>query len=423
MERSRLVLLVVAVVVLVTALAVAVAIPVSRSKRRTISDLDKARRYMMEVPLIDTHNDLPGRLRMHENGKLQNVDLNSDISHRFNASHTDIPRLREGLVGGQFKDAIMHLLDTIDIIKRIVQMYPKTFDFVTTAQGIVDSHANGKIASLIGVEGGHAMDSSMAVLRMLYDLGVRYMTITHDCNTPWADNWQEITNPNLEHNGLTAYGKRVIHEMNRLGIMVDLSHTSTKTMTGILNVTKAPIIFSHSSAFALSNHYRNVPDDVLRMVSQNGGVVMTNFYTEYINLPPGNVSTDTREGTLEQIADHMDHIKEVCGWQCVGLGSDFNGGDTHPTGLEDVSKFPDLIAELIRRDWTETEVKGAIGNNLLRVFRDVEAIKTEMRSIPPDESMISRDSEGEASNPCRTYVYNPPSEAPPISTVTAPFTL
>ncbi|XP_041454046.1 dipeptidase 1-like [Lytechinus variegatus] len=415
MDRSRLIFIVVGVGVL-AAIIVAIAVPVSLNNKSKRSP-ELARQYMRETPLIDGHNDLPYQFKKGINNQLQTVNLNERPP--WDPTHTDIPRLRDGLVGAQFwaaytscdsqyNDAVMHILDQIDVIKRMVQMYPETFDFVTTAEGIRDSHENGKIASLIGVEGGHNIDSSMASLRMLYELGVRYMTVTHSCNTPWADNWlmDEETTP--EHNGLTDFGKDVIREMNRLGMLIDLSHVSVKTMNDVLDIVTAPVMFSHTSAYELCNHYRNAPNSILTRVKENGGVVMVNFYTKYINCPPQNVTADDGYATLAQVADHMDHIKLICGWECVGFGSDYDGVGTVPEGLEDVSKFPDLVAELIERGWTEEEVKGALGNNLLRVFDAVEEERDALAADTlPYENTMPRDSGAEVNNTCRTYVYNP----------------
>lgn len=420
MERSRLIIILVAVGILTVAIVVAIAVPVSMNNNKSKRASELAIQYMKEVPLIDGHNDLPWQFKKAVNNMLQTVDLTQTPT--WDPTHTDIPRLRTGQVGAQFwaaytscdsqyNDALMHILDQIDVIKRMVQMYPETFDFVTTAQGIVDSHENQKIASLIGVEGGHNIDSSMASLRMLYELGVRYMTVTHSCNTPWADNWlmDEETNP--EHNGLTDFGKDVIREMNRLGMLVDLSHVSVKTMNDVFDLVNAPVMFSHTSAYELCNHYRNAPNSILTRVKENRGVVMVNFYTKYINCPPANVTADDNYATLAQVADHMDHIKLICGWECVGFGSDYDGVGTVPEGLEDVSKFPDLVTELLQRGWTEEEVKGALGNNLLRVFRAVEEESQRLMLVEktlPYENTMPRDSGKEVNNTCRTYVYDPP---------------
>ncbi|XP_054748278.2 dipeptidase 1-like [Lytechinus pictus] len=393
-------------------------IPLTRDHETTNDAMSKALRYMSEVPLIDGHNDWPWQLVSRIGNQLQSLNLSQELNPIWGQSYTDIPRLKEGRLGGQFwaayttcgsqyMDAVTHIMDQIDVILRMCDMYPDVFQFVTTADGILKAHRNGKIASLIGVEGGHNIDSSLATLRMLYRVGVRYMTVTHSCNTPWADNWLETEKKDPEFNGLSDWGRRVILEMNRLGMLVDLAHVSHKTMSDALDISVAPVIFSHSSAYAVCNNDRNVPDYILKRMVKNEGVVMVNFYTEYINCPPGDISDDRNYATLSQVADHMDHIKSICGWQCVGVGSDFDGVPSMPEGLEDVSKFPNLIAELIRRGWTEKEVKAAMGNNLLRVLRRAEQVRDEMSSTLPDETRIPIHSRHEKDNKCRTVYYWP----------------
>ncbi|XP_072014131.1 dipeptidase 1-like [Amphiura filiformis] len=406
------------IVVCIVVLAIAIAVPVVRKTRGqgAQASLQQAKKWMSQTPLIDGHNDLPWRLKQHEDNKLKSLDLNQRPS--WEITHTDIPRLRQGRVGAQFwaaytdcftqyKDSLRHVLDQIDVIKRICQMYPETFEIVTSTNGIEEAFQNGKIGSLIGVEGGHNIDSHLGVLRMLYDLGVRYMTVTHSCNTPWADNWH-VDEPGgtPEFDGLTDFGVRVIKEMNRLGMLVDLSHVSKGLMEDVLAIPNvAPVIFSHTSAFALCNHYRNVQDDVLLKVKKNKGVVMVNFYTKYINCPPANITADVNYANLTQVADHIEHIRDICGIDCVGIGGDYDGVETVPEGLEDVSKYPDLIAHLIDRGWGNTDIKKLIGDNLLRVFRDVEQVRDKMKNTLPDETTISRQLQQESSNVCRSKVF------------------
>ncbi|KAK3745591.1 hypothetical protein QZH41_016233, partial [Actinostola sp. cb2023] len=263
----------------------------------------------------------------------------------------------------QYKNAVRLFLEQIDVIHRLVDKYPNDFVFVTTAQGILDAHKDKKIASLIGIEGGHAIDSSLDTLRMLYDLGGRYMTLTHGCHTPWADS---CSPKQAEHNGLTDFGKIVIKEMNRLGMFVDISHVSFNTMRDVLDVSTAPVIFSHSSAFALCNVTRNVPDDVLQRMPKNGGVVMVNFYNYYV--------TCSSKATLGDVADHIDYIKKMAGIDYVGLGGDYDGVPRVPTGLEDVSKYPDLIEELLRRGYSDEDVKKVAGTNLIKAMKKMEQI-------------------------------------------------
>lgn len=383
-------------------------------------ELDRAKCVLDTYPLIDGHNDLPWRYRYYADNKVYEVDLRSNLADSWtnyttNPSHTDIPRLRKGKLGaqfwanyvtctGQYKDAVRMSLDQMDVIKKYVARYPDTFTFVTTAQGILDAFNDGKIASMVGLEGGHSIDSSLGNLRMFYDLGVRYMTVTHSCNTPWADNWN-VDEPDYNEtadgkklNGLTEFGKKVIMEMNRIGMLVDLSHVAKQTMIDVLEIATAPVIYSHSSAFALCNHYRNVQDDVLNMTRKNGGVVMVNFYDKYINCAPSYQPN----ATLGQVADHIDYIKNLIGVDYVGIGADYDGVPTVPEGLEDVSTYPALFAELVRRGWTDQDLQKLAGRNLVRAFTRAEQVRDELsKYTPPYEDILPED-ERYPGNPCRT---------------------
>jgi len=255
---------------------------------------------------------------------------------------------------------------------------------------IQNAFENGKIASLIGVEGGHSIDSSMGVLRMFYELGVRYLTLTHTCNTPWAG--ASPFNENPENSGLTDFGKALVVEMNRLGMLVDLSHTSSQTMKDALAVAKAPVIFSHSSAFALCNNTRNVPDDVLKLVKENGGIVMITFVPVFVSC--------SENATLSQVADHIDYIQKLIGIDHVGIGGDFNGIRKTPVGLEDVSKYPFLLDELVKRGWTQEMLEKLIGQNFLKVFAAVEETrdKMKMQDVSPSEAEVSHEIIAQKSN-------------------------
>lgn len=367
---------------------------------------DEAVRIMQDTPVIDGHNDLPWRLLSMFNNQLRDEKANLTS---LAGTHTNIPKLRAGFVGGQFwsaytpcdtqnKDAVRRTLEQIDVIHRMCQMYPETFACVTDSAGIRQAFREGRVASLVGVEGGHSIDSSLGVLRTLYHLGMRYLTLTHSCNTPWADNWLVDTGEdNADSQGLSPFGQSVLKEMNRLGVIVDLAHVSVATMKAALRLSKAPVLFSHSSAYSLCPHRRNVPDDVLQLVNQTGSLVMVNFYNDYVSCQ--------EEATLSQVADHLDHIKKVAGAGAVGFGGDFDGVSRLPVGLEDVSKYPDLVAELLRRQWTEAEVRGALANNLLRVFEAVEQVSNHTQT--PEEEPIPED---KLETSCRTmYGY---SEAP-----------
>lgn len=345
------------------------------------------------VPLIDGHNDLPYNLRAHVKNQLANFNLSAELSSdpywsQVQTSFTDLPRLRRGRVGAQFwvayvgcssqfKDAVEQTMEQIDVIKRLIRAYPDDLEYATSAQDILDIFSRGRIASLIAVEGGHSLDNRLAVLRLMYELGARYVTLTHMCNTPWGDSSpvDDIDSGIVaEHNGLTEYGKLVVKEMNRLGMMVDLSHVSHNVMTDAINVSVAPVIFSHSSAYAVCNHHRNVRDDVLQLMPQNGGIVMVNFYSGYVNC------TNLDDASLEDVVAHINYIRTVAGVDHVGIGGDYDGVDKMPAGLEDVSKYPDLFDRLAESrpgepTWTDEDLQKLAGLNLIRVLQEVEKVR------------------------------------------------
>ena len=386
----------------------------------------RVHRVLAQTPLIDGHNDLPWQIRSCF-GNVDGVDLRANTASlqkpaqvpadcEWTPLMTDIPRLRAGQVGAQFwsvwvpseltgPEAVKKTLEQIDVVRAMVARYPNDLQMAYTADDIVKIHKAGRIASLIGIEGGHQIDNSLAALRQMYALGARYMTLTHTSNNDWADS----ATANPKHHGLTAFGRAVVHEMNRLGMLVDLSHVSAETMEAALAVTQAPVIFSHSGARALVDHPRDVPDDVLALVKQNRGVVMVNFYPGYVssasarwdadraaeqarfNAPPFDglyigqperakaALAEWEEAhpapvvTIAMVADHVEHIRKVAGVDCVGIGSDFDGIPAGPVGLEGVDKFPTLFEELARRGWSDADLAKVAGGNVLRVMRDAEA--------------------------------------------------
>ena len=349
--------------------------------------LARARAIHKQVPLIDGHNDYPWALRGLDPGR----DFNAaEISKPVPKLMTDIPRLRQGGVGGQFwsvyvpstmqgKEAVRATLEQIDIVHRMTRRWPETFEMAYTAADVERAFKAGRIGSLIGMEGGHSIDSSLATLRMLFALGARYMTLTHSANVPWAD-----ASPGpATLGGLSKFGEEVVREMNRLGMLVDLSHVSPDTMEDALRVTEAPVIFSHSSARAICNVHRNVPDNVLELVKKNGGVVMVTFVPSFISQAVADYdakpaaergNTPSPTATLSQVADHIDHIRKVAGIDHIGLGGDFDGISSVIVGLEDVATYPALSAELLRRGYTDDDVKKVLGLNVLRVMRQVEKV-------------------------------------------------
>jgi membrane dipeptidase len=419
-----------------------VALLIASSALAAADDTQRIERILAQTPLIDGHNDLPWEIRERFGGDVSKIDL----SHSTLALPapkgspplmTDIPRLRSGHVGGQFwsvfipvevqgPEAVQMTIEQIDIVKQLCARYPRDLAMAYTAADVMRVHKSGRIAALIGVEGGHQINNSLAVLRAYYDLGARYMTLTHAKNDAWADSATD----DPAHHGLTPFGREVVREMNRLGMLVDLAHVSAETMRAALEVTEAPVIFSHSSARGIVDHPRDVADDVLRLVAANGGVVMVNFYPGYVsearrrweadraaevaryNSPPfGGLYIGQPERaraalaewerthpappvTISDVADHIEYVRKVAGVDHVGLGSDFDGIPEAPAGLEGVDKYPALLAELARRGWSDADLAKVAGGNVLRVLGRAEEVSVRLRAARPPSTATLAELDG-----------------------------
>ena len=382
-------------------------------------------RLLREVPLIDGHNDAPWQYRTRVANHLDRIDFR-DTSALEPPMHTDLVRLRQGGVGAQFwsvyvptsfgrPGAARVVFEQVDLTKRLIERYPDDLELALTADDIERIHKGGRVASLLGAEGGHSIESSLGVLRQLFVAGVRYMTLTHSSNVAWADSATDRP----AHGGLTAFGRQVVREMNRLGMLVDLSHVSPQTMHQALDETRAPVIFSHSSAFAVTASLRNVPDDVLRRLPENGGVVMVTFVPSFVNegvrayfqrmdaerlrlsgagVAPAELRSHLEvwrrenpgpKASLTDVADHIDHIRGLIGTAHLGIGSDFDGIPTVPVGLEDASTFPDLLVELVRRGYSDDELKDIAGRSFLRAMRRAENVARGLQaSESPADDLI-----------------------------------
>jgi membrane dipeptidase len=384
------------------------------------------------APVFDGHNDVPNQLRARFANQINGFDF-EDTSRTGEGHpeglvmHTDLARLRQGKVGAQFwsvyvpsntdeAETVREVIEQIDVTRRLIARYPQALRFATTADEVERAMAEGRIASLLGMEGGHSIGSSLAVLRQLHALGARYMTLTHNSNTPWAD----AATDTPKHDGLSDFGRDVVREMNRIGMLVDISHVSEATMMDTLDIAKAPVIFSHSGARAINGHARNVPDSVLARLPENGGVVMVVALPLFINEPlrqwnarrageearlkaawlgqpakvaEGMIAWDKANaapnGTIKDMADHIDHIRKVAGVEHIAIGGDFDGIPSGPVDFQDVAGYPKLFAELARRGYSQAELEMIANRNILRVMRAAEAYTAQVADQPPIETLIN----------------------------------
>lgn len=425
MPKMRSVLAILSVILLQTACAGAQNVAESEEQLR-----QQAIEILERVPLFDGHNDAPYQYRNRVGYKFSELDF-YDTTQLENPMHTDITRLKEGRVGAQWwsvyvpagipeDEAVKRTMEQIDFVYRMAERYPDEFEMAYTADDVERIFDDGKIASLIGMEGGHSIANSLAVLRLFHRLGARYMTITHSRTLDWAD----AAGDEPQHGGLSEFGKEVIREMNRLGMMVDLSHVTPATMKDAIDVSEAPVMFSHSNARAISGHPRNVPDDVLQLLPAKDGLVMVTFVESFTSEElrqwyaerngyrekmeslyggqPDSVSAkmeswmdenDQPKSTLEQVADHIDHIKDVVGVDYIGIGGDYDGVSSLPLGLEDVSTYPALFAELLSRGYTEEELEKIAGLNMLRVMRGMGETAERLQAEQEPSEMLIGDAE------------------------------
>ncbi|MDQ2712592.1 MAG: dipeptidase [Acidobacteriota bacterium] len=366
----------------IVSILLAIALP-SISPAYNASKIDReVKAITKSAILIDTHNDIPSFT-------VDGADIGKSPKNM-----TDIPRLEQGGVGAVFFSVYVaakytdgnhsanRALQMIDTVKHdIIERYPDTFQLALTADDIVKAHKKHKIAALMGLEGGHAIEDSPRILRDYYRLGVRYMTLTHTNTNNWADSSGDTAKPEIQHhNGLTPFGKEVIHEMNRLGMMVDISHVADKTFYDALEISQAPLIASHSAARAVTNVPRNMTDDMIRALAKKGGVIQMNFYCNFIN----QQAADAPEGTpvhasLADVVAHIDHIRQIAGVEAIGIGSDFDGIECAPKGLEDVSKFPELTRALLEKGYSPSDIKKIYSGNTLRLMRQVEKVAAELQ--------------------------------------------
>ena len=406
-------------------LTCAVFVPPSVGAQAADSNLARARHILRTTPLVDGHNDLAWRIREDKHAPR---DVDAYDLRRTTPGHTDLARMQQGMIGAQFWSVYVPgeirdsgyarvQLEEIDIARRFIAKYPERLAFATRAADIRKDFARHKVASFLGMEGGHAIENSLGALRAYYDLGVRYMTLTHNVTLDWADAALDVP----KHGGLTPFGKEVVREMNRLGMLVDLAHVSPGTMSAALDVSEAPVIFSHSGARALVDHPRNVPDSILARLRQNGGIVMVPFVNGFVSpaarahdVAEVEASQRAREkfpsdsaaalheidswraahppvrAALADVADHIEHARDVAGIDHVGIGSDFDGIDDVILGLENVSKFPYLLAELARRGWSDADLRKVAGENFIRVFTDAERVAARLqRNRKPSAATIS----------------------------------
>jgi membrane dipeptidase len=382
--------------------------------------LQHAKKLLSRAPIVDGHNDLPITLRQYEKapGDVVAYDLRQHTS-----GHTDIPRLHAGGVGGQFWSVYIPgesgsgfarmQLEQIDLARRIIERYPDTFELTLTAAAARKAMRHGRIASFLGMEGGHAIENSLGALRAYYDLGVRYMTLTHNTHTDWADSAAQIPR---RHNGLTPFGEEVVHEMNRLGMLVDLAHTADATALDALRVSEAPVIFSHAGARALCDLQRNVPDNVLLELKRNGGVFMITFVSGFVDCEVAKITQPLLAGLglrlrqaaneterkkiydeldsvklpptpIAKVADHIEHVRDIVGVEHIGLGGDFDGASWWPVGLSDVSMYPNLFAELIRRGWSDHDLRLLAGENILNALARAEQVAKRLQASRPASTL------------------------------------